>query len=102
MKVFLSEPNPYEWPEEMHHLMQYLPDRERMKWKIIRFIEEDDRFAVETIEQWAKTLWEALLDSTVIQEKQIDQATGILTEYIRERIEGCLMMDAGSESGEKR
>ena len=102
MKVFLHEPNPYEWPKEMQHLIRYLPDRERMKWRIIRFIEEDDRFDVKTIEQWAKSLWEALLDSTVVQDRQIDQAAGILTDYIRERIEGCLMMGCGPESGEKR
>ncbi len=60
MQIFMREPDPLEWPEEMRHLARYLPAEERIRFSATAIMVRHDSVLAHAVEEWATAVWEEL------------------------------------------
>ena len=60
MQIFMREPDPLDWPEEMRHLARYLPAEERIRFSAIAIMVRHDGVLAHAVAEWATVVWEEL------------------------------------------
>ena len=77
LQIFLREPDPAQWPPEIHHLIEYLPEQERSRWQLAAVIAGHDDLLGDSLEQWARAVWSELIEKGDVSSIGMDL---ILTE----------------------
>lgn len=83
MQIFMREPDPREWPEQMQHLVGYLPVEEQVGFLVSAALASHDDLLRDMVDKWAAMVW-----------KDIGDAVDI-TSYNRELVIGEMMRHAG-------
>jgi len=60
LQVFMREPDPALWPEQMAHLVEYLSAEERLGYAVAKVLAGHDALVKSAIEVWASAAWQDL------------------------------------------
>jgi len=60
LQVFMREPDPALWPEQMAHLVDYLSTEERLGYAVAKVLAGHDALVKSAIEAWVTAAWQNL------------------------------------------
>jgi hypothetical protein len=60
MQIFMREHDPRKWPQEMEHLVQYLPAEDRLEFLISAVLHRHDDLLRDLLERWIEAVWKDL------------------------------------------
>jgi len=96
LKIFLREPNPELWPEEIKHLATYLPEDEQVKWKINKIISRYKNAIDTALREWLSNIEDEIIQSDLLKKSSRNNILENILDYLRELIE-----EAGFLTGNK-
>lgn len=76
MQIFMREPDPRKWPQEMQHLVQYLPAEDRVGFLISAVLVRHEDPLRDLLGRWIKAVWQDLGEETGIT----PESRGLLIE----------------------
>ncbi len=82
-QIFLREPDPGEWPPEMGHLVQYLPEEERTVFAVAAVLARHEDLLASALERWASAAWKDLTEETIVSRGNIQTVLGEMAKYLR-------------------
>lgn len=86
LQTFLREPDPAQWPPEIHHLAQYLSRDERTRWEVATIIEGHGDLLGNALERWARAVWSDLAERADISRQDLSLVLDEMGKYLEARI----------------
>ncbi len=90
MRIFLREPNFFAWPDEMSHLIPYLPEEERIRCTVSAALKRVDHGLLAQLDRVAQELWDELSHSGNMSTRTRNLMIDELVEHMRRRLEAVL------------
>lgn len=57
LQIFMREPNPVLWPDQMEHLVEFLPAQERLGYAVAKVLEAHDASVKPALDAWISSAW---------------------------------------------
>jgi hypothetical protein len=86
LQTFLREPDPAQWPPEIHHLTQYLSQEERTRWEVATIVAGHGDLLGNSLERWARAVWSELAEREDISLRQLSLILDEMGKYVEARI----------------
>ncbi len=89
-QIFLREPDPREWPPDMGHLAQYLPEEERTAFAVTTVLARHESLLGSALERWTSAAWKDLTEEAIVSETNIQTVLDEMAKYLRVQVLKCL------------
>ena len=86
LQIFLREPDPAQWPPEIHHLVEYLSREERIGWQVATVIAGHGNLLGNSLERWARAVWSELTEREDVSSIELDLVLNEMGKYLEAQI----------------
>ncbi len=83
MQIFMREPDPAEWPDEMSRLISYLPEEERLGFRVASVLRRHDAGIEPQLKAWAVTVWSDLAAEGVLSSENTQRVMDRIVDHLR-------------------
>ena len=89
MQVFMREPDPRKWPQEMQHLVEYLPAEDRVGFFVSAVLVRHEDPLREFLVRWTKAVWKDFGEETGITPESRDLLIEEMIKQVAEVVSAC-------------
>lgn len=91
LQIFLREPDTAKWPGDMHDLVKYLSEEERVGYAVAKALAGYDGILKEPLDQWAEAAWKDLAG----ERGSADESTHVILRAMVKHLEELLLQCLG-------
>ncbi|MCA1959759.1 MAG: hypothetical protein LDL33_03105 [Desulfomonile sp.] len=97
LQVFMREPDPALWPDQMAHLVQYLSAEERIGYSVSKILVRHDGLVKPAIDTWAFAAWQDFAAGESLTGEQSRILIQAMVRHLELMVREALERSSGTE-----
>lgn len=86
LQVFMEEPDPGKWPPELELLAPFLPEEEKLSFRMAPTLARHDDLLSPSLGRWASAVWKDLREEGVLTEAGSDLTLEKMVDHVKKML----------------